>query len=70
LFGKYLTFIGANKTSLAVLSLLNKEEVKLLTIGMPSKKLAQKVQFSLPQEKKWKSMKVYGNNRASVACLK
>jgi len=65
-----MTLVGITKTSLALLSLLNKEELKLLNISLPSKKLAQKVQFSLPQEKKWKSMKVYGNNRASVACLK
>jgi len=73
LFGKELYFMGIQKNNpnlQSFLSLLNKEELKIIKVDFQRKNLLQEIHFSLPMEKKWKSCKIYGKNRTNVACLK
>ena len=59
-----------NQSQINFLSLLNKEELKVINIDLQKRKLIQAMHFSLPMEKKWKNCKIYGKNRTSIACLK
>ncbi len=73
LFGKELYYMGINRENqihLYFISLLNKEELKLVNIDLQRKKLLLSSLFSLPMEKKWISSKAYGRNRSIIACLK